>query len=116
MDPSLLQCPAEGVSDEGCDYRGPATNVNVSSNYGDSDPVGADVDGNHGEGRGGNVLFKSGDIRTVSAGDPAWERAARKTSGGTRAVPGAILTRRIPWELLLLVLPIAAVWVLGRRP
>jgi hypothetical protein len=75
----IYQCPVENVDDKGCDYRGPASNVN---RYKDGDPVGADVDGNHGIGRGGNVLRKSGDVQTVSANDALWKAAAKKTSGG----------------------------------
>lgn len=80
----IYQCPVENADDEGCDYRGPAKDVN---GYADEDPVGADVDGNHGEGRGGNVIQKSGDVRTVAADNGLWAKAAEKTTGGNKALP-----------------------------
>lgn len=58
------------------DYRGPADNVNE---YSDGDPVGADKEGNHGPGEGGNVLRKSGDVLTVHEMDPMWSAAGSKT-------------------------------------
>ncbi len=82
----IYQCPVENVDDEGCDYRGPAKNINLSD-VGDADPVGADVDGNHGEGKGGNVVRKAGDVLTVAAKDPVWLKAATATTGGNKAVP-----------------------------
>ncbi len=82
----IYQCPVERADDEGCDYRGPKSNINDGSTA-DSDVVGADVDGNHGEGKGGNVVLKAGDVRTVTAGDPAWISAAKTTSGGNKAIP-----------------------------
>lgn len=57
-------------------YAGPATDVN---GFGDGDPVGRDVVGNHGSGEGGNVLRKSGDVQTVGQSDSMWTLA---TSGG----------------------------------
>lgn len=45
----------------------------------DGDPIGVDRIGNHGEGEGGNVLRKSGDVRTVEEDDPLWIRAGRTT-------------------------------------
>ncbi len=80
----IFQCPVENFEDKGCDYRGPANNINKSR---DGNPVGADVDGNHGIGKGGNVLRKSGDVQTVSAEDSLWKAAALRTSGGNRAHP-----------------------------
>ena len=59
------------------DYRGPSGNVNE---YADGDAVGADKDGNHGPNEGGNVLRKSGDVQNVSANDPMWTHAERKTT------------------------------------
>jgi peptidylprolyl isomerase len=89
LDPKLFeiyQCPVENVDEGGCDYRGPANNVNKMK---DGDPVGADVDGNHGVGRGGNILRKSGDVQTLSLDDRSWEAlwkaAEKKTSGGNSA-------------------------------
>jgi hypothetical protein len=34
---------------------------------------------NHGAGRGGSVLLKSGDVRRVEAADPLWSAAERTT-------------------------------------
>ncbi len=85
----IYQCPVENNDDKGCDYRGPATNVNKHK---DGDPVGADVDGNHGIGKGGNVLRKSGDVQTVSADTSLWKAAAIKTSGGNKAHSPEILS------------------------
>jgi hypothetical protein len=59
-------------------YRGPAVNVNKME---DTDPVGADFDGNHGAGKGGNVLIRTGDVRHYAADDPGWKAAAEKTTG-----------------------------------
>ena len=80
----IFQCPVENVDDEGCDYRGPSSNVNT---FADGDAVGADVDGNHGEGKGGNVLRRSGDVQTCKADDALWKSAAKTTTGGNAAVP-----------------------------
>lgn len=83
---AIYQCPVENVDDgEGtCDYRGPASDVNK---YFDADPVGADVDGNHGRGKGGCVLRKSGDVLIVRADDEVWAAAEKKTTGGNYATP-----------------------------
>ena len=82
IDPSLgdiYDCPlspAPGSVDHG-EYRGPASDVNT---YGDADPVGADIDGNHGPGQGGIVLRKSGDAMNYPATDPLWQAAAERTA------------------------------------
>ncbi|HTF56980.1 MAG TPA: hypothetical protein VK661_07080 [Planctomycetota bacterium] len=39
------------------------------------DPVAADNEGNHGPGRGGHVITKTGGIREVEETDPLWIRA-----------------------------------------
>jgi general secretion pathway protein G len=80
----IYQCPVENVKDEGCDYRGPVEDVNT---YMDGDPVGADVDGNHGEGKGGNVIRKSGDCMPYAATDPMWKAAETRLKGGNKAIP-----------------------------
>ncbi len=82
-DHRLLQCPVEDVDDDGCDFRGPAFDVNM---MGDGDIVGADVDGNHGVGRGGTILRKSGDVGRVLESDRLWESAAAATKGGNDAI------------------------------
>ncbi|GEM_PF-1229793 len=84
----IYQCPVENVDDGPgtCDYRGPASDVN-GADVGDGDPVGADVDGNHGVGKGGSVLRKAGDVQTCGAEDALWQSAAKKTKGGNPATP-----------------------------
>jgi len=79
---AILECPLKpGPNAPGTtDFRGPAMDVNnVATPYTDGDPVGADVDGNHGA-EGGNVLRKAGDVLTVSPTDPLWISAASKTA------------------------------------
>ncbi|MBI2898679.1 MAG: hypothetical protein HYY17_00695 [Planctomycetes bacterium] len=95
----IYQCPVEGVDDPGCDFRGPAADVN-SAAPADGDPVGADVDGNHGVGEGGNVIRKSGDVQTCAAGDPLWARAAVTTTGGNPAVPPEVSWKWPRWRWL----------------
>ena len=69
---AIYQCPIENFDDKGCDYRGPAGNVN---RYKNEDAVGADVDGNHGIGKGGNVLRVSGDVQATDGNDRLWDAA-----------------------------------------
>jgi prepilin-type N-terminal cleavage/methylation domain-containing protein len=57
------------------DYRGPTSNVNHGRT---GDPIGADKVGNHGDGYGGNVLRKAGDVQTVDLDDPLWALSAEK--------------------------------------
>jgi len=59
-----------------CSYRGPAQPVRSMR---DVDPVGADKEGNHGKGEGGNVLTKMGDIRDYNEDEPMWVRARATT-------------------------------------
>lgn len=59
-------------------YRGPAANVNKME---DEDPVGADFDGNHGAGKGGNVLVRTGDVNQYGPDDAKWKAADEKTTG-----------------------------------
>jgi type II secretory pathway pseudopilin PulG len=76
--PAFYFCPvraATPVSGQ-TDYRGPSGNANA---YADSEPLGADQMDNHGAGRGGSVLLKSGDVRRVEAADPLWSAAERTT-------------------------------------
>jgi prepilin-type N-terminal cleavage/methylation domain-containing protein len=90
IDPSLttgsnaiFDCPAKPgqVTAGSIDYRGPSTDINGTVPlYGDGDPVGADVVGNHGTAEGGNVLRKSGDVLNVESGDPLWTTASTKTA------------------------------------
>ncbi len=80
----IYQCPVENAKDEGCDYRGPVEDVNT---YEDGDPVGADVDGNHGEGKGGNVIRKAGDCMSYAPTDAVWKAAETRLKGGNKAIP-----------------------------
>jgi hypothetical protein len=82
IDPSIQEiyfCPGQrGEMTSGTtDYRGPSSTVDA---YRDNDPVGADKAGNHGEGEGGNVIRKSGDVQNVGEQDALWAAAAQKTS------------------------------------
>ena len=73
----IYSCPLATPAAAGdTNYAGPATDVN---GFGDGDPVGRDIVGNHGSGEGGNVLRKSGDVQTVGQTDSMWTLA---TSGG----------------------------------
>lgn len=67
-------CPISGeASGPGrTSYRGPATFV---SNLRGEDPIAADKEGNHGRGRGGNVLVRMGDVSHYEETDPIWIRA-----------------------------------------
>ncbi len=57
------------------DYRGPSGNVNHGKA---GDPIGADKVGNHGDGYGGNVLRKAGDVQNLELDDPLWTLCAEK--------------------------------------
>ena len=67
-------CPLtdETPSPGRCSYRGPAYALR-KMNAGD--PVGADKEGNHGKGEGGNVMTQQGDIRDYDEDEPTWIRA-----------------------------------------
>ena len=61
-------------------YRGPCMNVNKME---DKNPVGADKnlpENNHGPGEGGNVLFRTGDVREFAEDEEAWREADTKTT------------------------------------
>ncbi len=62
----LFECPARDRHDR-CDYRGPAA---PADGLEADAPLGADKRGNHGPGRGGNVVRKAGDV--VEMEDPDW--------------------------------------------
>lgn len=75
----IFRCPVR-AKDEGwgtCDYRGPA--AVLAGMPAAADPVGADLDGNHGAGKGGMVLVGSGDVTEVGANDALWKLAATAT-------------------------------------
>ena len=59
-----------------CSYRGPAYSLRLKES---EDPVSADKEGNHGPGRGGNVLTKTGDVFEVEETDALWLRARTTT-------------------------------------
>ncbi len=69
-------CPVKGeMGDVGAtDYRGPAV---LWSKLEGGDPVGADVEGNHGPEYGGNVLRKDGSVTEAELNDVLWSETAR---------------------------------------
>ena len=69
-------CPVKGTRKE-IDYRGPAKVLRELKN---DEPMAADRPGNHGAGKGGNVLLKTGQAYTVLETHPLWSAAARTTS------------------------------------
>jgi hypothetical protein len=69
-------CPVRGPSGD-VDYRGPARPLRLLSNQ---DPILADRPGNHGPGKGGNVMLKTGAVSPARPSDPLWERAAQTTA------------------------------------
>jgi prepilin-type N-terminal cleavage/methylation domain-containing protein len=74
-------CPLSGdeIKQGECSFRGPISNVNKVE---DKDPVGADNNqpqNNHGDGEGGNVLTKMGDVSEYGETDPMWQLADQKT-------------------------------------
>ena len=71
-----LTCPVRGRADD-IDYRGPALPPTRMRN---EDPFCADRVGNHGPGKGGYVMLKSGEILAAVEQDPLWLRAAQTTS------------------------------------
>lgn len=71
-----LSCPVLGEGRE-IDYRGPARPLREIR---PDQPLCADRPGNHGPGRGGNVMRKSGEVVSVGENDPLWAQAAETTS------------------------------------
>ncbi len=71
-----LACPVKGTRDD-LDYRGPALPLRKLAA---GDPLAADRTGNHGPGKGGNVLTKTGAVYTCSEDHPLWRRALETTS------------------------------------
>lgn len=69
-------CPVKGTNKD-CDYRGPALPLREIKT---GEPMAADRPGNHGPGRGGNVLLKTGQVYTVPESHALWAAAARTTS------------------------------------
>jgi hypothetical protein len=73
-------CPLTGdaIGPGRTSYRGPAWDVNLGL-YGAVSPVSADREGNHGPGRGGNLLTNLGDVLEVEENDSLWIRARTTT-------------------------------------
>jgi hypothetical protein len=71
-----LTCPVKGGRED-LDYRGPAVSIRSLAA---TDPLAADRVGNHGPGKGGNVLLKNGSVFAGTETDPAWRRASETTS------------------------------------
>jgi len=69
-------CPVKNTRRE-IDYRGPAKLLRELKN---DEPMAADRPGNHGAGKGGNVLLKTGQVYTVPETHALWAAAARTTS------------------------------------
>lgn len=71
-------CPLSGdaIQPNRTSYRGPAR-LDNTGNF--PDPISADKEGNHGPGKGGNILTQSGDVLEVSASDQSWIRARTTT-------------------------------------
>jgi hypothetical protein len=78
IEPAWFCCPEVGRPAAGrIDYRGPASPIRRMDRH---DPIVADRPGNHGPGAGGNVVLRSGSVKTVPETDPAWGRAAATTT------------------------------------
>lgn len=69
-------CPVKNTRKE-IDYRGPARLLREIRN---EEPIAADRIGNHGPGKGGNVLLKTGQVYTVPETHALWTAAAQTTS------------------------------------
>jgi hypothetical protein len=69
-------CPVKGTRKD-IDYRGPARFLRELKN---EEPMAADRLGNHGPGKGGNVLLKTGACYTVAENHALWAAAAQTTS------------------------------------
>jgi prepilin-type N-terminal cleavage/methylation domain-containing protein len=76
---SILHCMVEDpeLSVDETNYRGP---VVPFAKVGPTDPLGADKPGNHGERRGGCVLYKDGSAQEHELAHPKWEECATKLS------------------------------------
>lgn len=69
-------CPVKNARQE-IDYRGPAKPLRDLKN---DEPMAADRPGNHGAGKGGNVLLKTGAVHTVLESHALWAAAAQTTT------------------------------------
>ena len=73
----ILACPRHGeeLGPDETHFRGPAL---TWSKIGAADPIGADKEGNHGEGAGGNVLLRDGSVSQFEKIDQKWVDCATK--------------------------------------
>ena len=62
--PSLTTCPLSGLR-----YRGPLADPGTLQ---PGAPMAADAPGSHGDGEGGNLLYKNGEVRAVRELDMQW--------------------------------------------
>lgn len=69
-------CPVKATRKD-IDYRGPSKPLRE---IGNDEPIVADRVGNHGPGKGGNVLLKTGAVHTVPENHALWATASRTTS------------------------------------
>jgi type II secretory pathway pseudopilin PulG len=79
-DYGMFTCPVKGTTPVGidsCDYRGPADpDGYVGYQLDDADPIGADIETNHGKLEKKiaiNVLYWGGTVDKLSFDDPRWE-------------------------------------------
>jgi len=75
---ALYSCPVSTTDPApgACEYRGPAADAN---GFEGGDPVGADLSGAHGPGRGGNVVFLEGHVHECEESSLEWQEAGTKT-------------------------------------
>ena len=90
----VYYCPLAGHDPtlDQTSYRGPGSNANKME---DESPVGADFDGNHGAGRGGNVMSKMGDIRPYKADDAFWKKCDEVLAGTPPLTKAQAIEKRI---------------------
>jgi hypothetical protein len=69
-------CPVKNQRKE-IDYRGPARPLREIRN---DEPIASDRPGNHGPGKGGNILMKTGQVYTVPETHALWSAASQTTS------------------------------------
>jgi len=73
----LLDCPVSGDAPRPgqVQFRGPSENVNLRR----TGPIGADLPGAHGQGRGGNIVLRDGAVLGCLESDALWIKAATLT-------------------------------------
>ena len=92
VDPFFCPLAAHDKALDQTSYRGPARDVNRME---DESPVGADFDGNHGAGKGGNVIRKLGDVRDYQADDPVWKSCEEALAGTPPLTKAQSLEKRV---------------------